>query len=207
MGNKVYVWDTFVRIFHWSLVALFVTSYVTGEEETILHIYSGYAILALVVARILWGFIGSRYARFRDFVKGPREVMEYARSMASGKPKHYLGHNPLGGLMVLALLAALLMTTVSGLKLYAVEEGKGPLASTISVSPIAQAYAHGEGSDHGKERKEGEEFWEEIHEFSVNLMLLLIALHIGGVVVSSRLHRESLVKAMVTGYKEENDAS
>jgi cytochrome b len=129
--------------------------------------------------------------------------------MLAGNPKRYLGHNPAGGVMVFALLATLSVVTFSGLKLYAVEEGKGPLAENISIALTSQAYADSdehddhEGREHDEEDEdEAEEFWEDIHEGAVNFMLLLIILHVVGVVVASRLHNESLIKAMITGDKE-----
>ncbi len=204
MSEKVYVWDKFVRLFHWSLVALFAISYLSAEEVEWLHVYSGYTIAVLVVLRILWGIFGTRYARFNDFVPSLTTTKEYISTIRSGKPKHYLGHNPLGGLMVVAFLVMLTLITLSGMKLYAVEEGKGPLAGVPQIHLISAAYAH-EGHDHkGKEEGEGDEFWKEIHEFSVNLMVLLILLHIAGVVMSSKLHNESLVKSMLSGFKEKH---
>lgn len=208
MSEAVYVWDKFVRLFHWSLVALFVTSYLTGESESELHIYSGYAIVCLIVARIAWGFIGPKHARFRDFVFGPVTVAEYAKSLLDGKPTHYLGHNPLGGLMVVALLLTLSLVTVSGMKLLAVEEGRGPLAGNDGLVVMSQAvaspheeYEYEYGEHEGGHEEEGEEFWEEIHEAAVNFMWLLVVLHIAGVLFSSMREGESLVKAMITGYK------
>ncbi|MCW8886524.1 MAG: cytochrome b/b6 domain-containing protein [Motiliproteus sp.] len=215
MSEKIYVWDKFVRLFHWSLVVLFIFCYLTGEEESYLHTYSGYALLALVCLRIFWGFVGSPYARFSNFIRSPTTIFQYAKKMFDGQPSHYTGHNPLGGLMVIALLATLLLTSLSGLKLLAVEEGEGPFAATITVQPIASARAD-DDDDHDDEYREryrsyqerehddedeNEEFWEEIHEASVNLMILLIILHIAGVALSSKLHNESLVKAMLTGFK------
>ncbi len=200
MSGKVYVWDRFVRLFHWSLVGLFTLSYLTGEEETWVHIYSGYAIFALVIARVLWGLVGTRHARFKDFVRSPRTVIAYARDLWAGHPRRFLGHNPLGGAMVVCLLLALLTTTLSGMKLYAVEEGKGPFAGAGSLTLVNRAYAD---DDHEyEEEEEEEEFWEELHETAVNLTLLLVVLHIAGVAVSSLLHREALVRAMLTGYKD-----
>jgi cytochrome b len=210
MSERVYVWDKFVRVFHWSLVAVFAVSYLTGEDESDLHIYSGYAMVSLVLARILWGFVGTRYARFKDFVKSPRTVLAYARSLRDGNPKHYLGHNPLGGAMVVTMLLTLLLVGYSGLKLYAVEEGKGPLAQAPAVSLISQAYAD---DDDEHERAHGgmsayseadEEFWEEVHEVAVNLMILLVILHVAGVFFSSRVHKEALVPAMWTGFKNKS---
>lgn len=206
--TRVKVWDLGVRVFHWSLVILFVVSYLSGEEDdSMLHIYSGYGVLALIVFRVVWGFIGTRHARFSDFVHGPRITVEYAKSMLSGKPRHYLGHNPLGGWMVVVLLLALAGTTWSGLEAYGAE-GHGPLAGEHSFF-IQPAHAHGDenhesrGSDSNEhEKHEGDEFWEEVHEAFVNSTLLLIFLHIAGVIASSVLHRENLARAMVTGYKD-----
>lgn len=205
--EQVYVWDRFVRFFHWTLVVLFCTSYLSGDEVEWLHVYSGYGIALLILARTLWGFIGSTHARFRDFLYSPLSAVEYLKSVANGNPRHYLGHNPAGAMMVFALLAGLFLTTLSGMKLYAVEEGKGPLAQEINVQLVNDAYAdsddeYDDDDHHDKEDEEAEEFWEEVHEFSVNFMLLLVVIHILGVIVSSRAHEESLVKAMVTGYKD-----
>lgn len=218
--NQVKVWDIGVRLFHWSLVALFVISYLSGDEQETLHVWSGYAIIALLVFRIIWGFVGTRYARFSDFVYAPGAVIEYLKSLASGSPKHYLGHNPAGGWMVIALLVSLSLATWSGLKLYAAD-GHGPLAQDISL--IASAYADGREDDDDDDAKEGmegrsvvmagengeeenpeEEYWEDIHELFVNLTLLLVFVHIAGVAVSSYLHGENLPRAMMTGYKKKS---
>jgi len=205
--TTVRVWDILIRLFHWSLVASFIVAYLTSEEENLWHIYSGYTVLGLIIFRLIWGFIGSKYARFSDFVRSPAVVFQYVKDLRAGHPPHYLGHNPLGGWMAMALLLTLFAVTLSGLKVYAIEEGKGPFASmqSIELTPIAAAYAEDEDEDdedRGQKPNEAdEEFWEEIHEASTNLMLLLIALHVFGVVLSSRLHKENLVKAMLTGNK------
>ena len=218
MKNKVYVWDPLVRIFHWGLVLAFIIAYLTAEEENPIHIYSGYAVLGLITFRVLWGIIGTKYARFSDFLYSPAAVVRYLKGLFGNKPEHFLGHNPLGGWMIVALLLCLFVISVSGLKLYAIEEGRGPLAvNTGDLSVISNAYAdrdddededdngrgtsEHEGKSHHSE-KEGEDFWEEIHEVSTDIMLFLILLHIGGVVISSYMHRENLVRSMVTGVKE-----
>jgi cytochrome b len=193
------VWDIGVRLFHWSLVITFVVAYITGEDEGIVHSYAGYFILGLLVFRIIWGFVGCKHARFSDFIFSPKETISYTKSMMSGTPKHYRGHNPLGALMVFALLITLLLTTVSGLKVYGIE-GHGPLAEVNSSYFISNANASG-SVEQNDEDSEEEEFWEEIHEFFANLMLVLIALHITGVVISSKSENENLVKAMITGNK------
>lgn len=196
MNQEIDVWDLLVRIFHWGLVVGFAISYLTGEEENDLHIYAGYAVLGLITFRVLWGFIGTRHARFSDFVFSPAVVVQYLKGLVYNKAKRYIGHNPAGGWMVVAMLICLFVVTVSGLKVYAIEEGLGPLTDeTSELAIIRSAYA-----DDGED-EEAEEFWEEIHEASSNIMLLLIFLHIAGVIVSSRLHKENLVKSMFTGKK------
>jgi cytochrome b len=111
--GSVKVWDPFVRIFHWSLVILFALAWLT-EHRQALHQPIGYAILALVALRIVWGFIGSRHARFSDFVRSPRAMLTYMRGLLTGTAPRVLGHNPLAGVMILALLAMLLATGASG---------------------------------------------------------------------------------------------
>ncbi len=221
MPNTIYVWDRFVRIFHWSLVLLFITSYLSGEEEHWIHVYSGYGIICLLAMRITWGFIGTKYARFAGFVSAPAKVIYYLRALGSGKkPERYIGHNPAGGMMVVAMLITLFFVSFSGLKLYAIEEGKGPFAGAGNVNLLQRAYAdsdddqegHGRDHDDGYEsdeehegddhEEEEEDFWENVHEVSVNFMILLVILHIGGVFLSSRAHGESLVRAMITGRKK-----
>jgi cytochrome b len=209
-SKTIRVWDLPVRVFHWSLVILFTLAYFTGDEENQLHIYSGYAVLGLVLLRILWGFIGTRYARFTDFIYKPGSVIEYLKRLKSSSPQRYIGHTPPGGWMILALLASLLVTSVTGLQVYGLE-GKGPLAAdATTIGVISPAYANededererGHSEAAGEQENESdEEFWEELHEFFANLTVLLILLHVAGVVISSRLHGENLVKAMISGRK------
>jgi len=198
MMREIKVWDPVVRVGHWSLVVLFAVAYLTGEIEVeTLHAWAGYAILGIVLFRILWGFVGTRHARFTDFVFGWRTTAAYARSLLTLRPRHYLGHNPLGGWMAVALLVTLLLVSWSGLELYATE-GKGPLAgnTTALVGP-----AQANGKKDREHEDEDESLWEEVHEMVANFCLLLVVLHIGGVLVSSLLHRENLVRAMITGRK------
>jgi len=216
--NEIRVWDPFIRIFHWSLVVAFSIAYLSGEDESLLHIYSGYAVLGLVVFRLLWGIVGTEYARFSNFIYSPGALVRYLKSLIERKPLYYVGHNPAAGLMVVALLLCLLVVSVSGLKVYAIEEGRGPLAQSNSgFEIISNSYADWNENDEGEdedeeheikgrnfehlEENESEEFWEEIHEASANFMLFLIFLHIAGVVISSYLHNENLIKAMITGTK------
>ena len=110
----VKVWDPFVRLFHWSLVAGFALAWLSAEESRSLHEYLGYAVAGLVLARVLWGFVGSRHARFSDFLRPPRAVLAYLGDIARRREARYLGHNPAGAAMIVALLVAIGGTALSG---------------------------------------------------------------------------------------------
>ena len=200
LPNEIRVWDPVVRIFHWSLVAAFTIAWLTGEEESRLHELAGYTVIGLVLIRVVWGFIGTQYARFRDFVYRPSTVLAYVRDILSGKSKRYLGHNPLGGMMIIALLLSLLAASITGLVLQGAEEGTGPFAaitaSTSVTLPAVISRAVADDDDEG-----AGEAWKDLHEFFANLSLLLVALHIAGVIIGSLVHRENLVRAMFTGRK------
>ena len=110
----VKVWDPFVRVFHWTLLTLFVVAFVTGDEIESVHIAAGYGIAFLLTLRLVWGVIGPRHARFSSFVRSPRQVLAYLRDVASFRARRHLGHNPAGGAMIVALLTALIGTAVTG---------------------------------------------------------------------------------------------
>lgn len=181
---RVKVWDLLVRVFHWGLAGAFAIAYVTEEDFLALHTWAGYTALGLVLLRIPWGFVGTRYARFSSFVFAPRTVITYLKDTLSQRAKRYLGHNPAGGAMIILLLASVLMTTLTGIAVYGAAEDAGPLAAWLSQAghPVSDAL-------------------EEIHEFFANFTLLLVLIHVGGVLVESLIHRENLVRAMVDGRK------
>lgn len=110
----VKVWDALVRVFHWTLVALFATAYVTGDEIERVHIAAGYGIAGLLALRLVWGFVGPRHARFADFVRSPREALVYLSDTLRLRARRYIGHNPAGGLMVIALIVLLAGTCATG---------------------------------------------------------------------------------------------
>jgi cytochrome b len=112
--DMVAVWDAFVRVFHWSVVGFFAVAWYSGGIWEDAHLIAGYLVLALVVARIVWGFIGPLHAKFSDFICGPRTLLRYGAAMLRLRAPRFLGHNPLGGAMVLALLATLLVICISG---------------------------------------------------------------------------------------------
>jgi cytochrome b len=167
------VWDLLVRVLHWTLAASFAVAWLTAEESMAVHEAAGFVVLAVVAVRSLWGLIGPRHARFDDFVPGPAGLFAYVRDLAAGRARRFIGHNPAGGVMIVLLLSGLLATAATGV---AMEYG------VPGVVPPGEAL-------------------EEVHEAAATAVLVLVGLHVTGVVVSSLLHRENLVRAMVTGRK------
>ena len=184
-GHEIRVWDPAVRLFHWTLAAAFAAAWLSEDAWSWLHVNAGYLIGGLILFRLLWGFVGTRHARFRSFVKRPREIRTYMRQMLRLRAPRYLGHNPAGGVMILALLGLLTLTISSGVALYGTTDFAGPLAGLFRGDLAADVL-------------------EAAHEFGANATLFLIVLHLGGVLFSSLAHRENLAKAMVTGRKKEN---
>jgi cytochrome b len=170
MSERILIWDVPTRVFHWTLAASFAGAFLTGDSERWrdLHLLLGYLFAGLIGFRLLWGLLGTRYARFRSFLFRPGEVVAYARSLLGRSPRHYLGHNPLGSIVIFLLLFLGIVTAASGWAYYA---------------------------------ELGGEWLEELHEAAAYAMLGLVGVHIAGVIVSSLLHRENLVRAMITGRK------
>src|SRR5688572_8747399 len=112
--ETVRVWDPAVRIFHWGLVTAFVTAWISAEESQSIHEIAGYVVAGLVAFRVVWGIVGSRHARFADFVRAPATVLRFLSETIKFRAPRYLGHNPAGGAMVVALLIALVVITGSG---------------------------------------------------------------------------------------------
>lgn len=146
--KKILVWDAPVRVFHWALVACFIGAWVTGDSEKfrLWHLAFGYTASALVVFRVLWGIIGTRYARFSSFVSTPREATDHLRELIEGSQKHYLGHTPLGGWMMLSLMICILLLGLSGYMHYHelidlddLHEGLANLSITLVISHVIAA--------------------------------------------------------------------
>ena len=184
-NQQTKIWDIFIRVFHWSLLATFAIAYLTEDDFPTIHVYAGYTMMVLIAMRLIWGFIGTPYARFSNFVVKPGAVIEYMKEVVQFRAKHYLGHNPAGGAMVIALLISLSITLFFGLLTYGAAEFSGPLAGLSGG--VSSSTAH---------------LFKEVHEFFANLTLLLVALHVFGVLVASLQHKENLVKSMMTGYKQ-----
>ena len=184
--NRVAVWDLPLRLFHWLLVLLVVVSWVSvsiGGNAMQIHVLSGYAVLTLVLFRILWGFVGGRHARFASFVRGPATAIAYLRALRRGEPTQpQLGHNPAGGWSVILMLWVLLVQAGTGLFSNDDIATEGPLAKLVSKAL--------------SDRISG------IHQLNVKLLYVLIALHLAAVAFYFFRKRENLVKPMFTGFKE-----
>jgi cytochrome b len=170
MIRRILVWDVPTRVFHWLQALSFGAAYLTAFSERMrnYHVALGYILLGLLVFRLLWGFVGTRYARFRSFLFNPKEIFVYLLTMVKGKPAHYLGHNPAGSVSVWLLLGLGLFIGVTGV-----------LALQDDASDVVV----------------------DLHGLVTNVMLGVILLHLVGVLMSSILHRENLVRAMFTGLK------
>jgi len=168
--REIKVWDPVVRLFHWTLALGCILNLTVLREVEPAHHYVGYAVLAALAVRLLWGFVGTPHARFSDFVVGPRRLASYLLSVARGASPRYIGHNPAGGFMMLLLM---LLAAVAG-----------------ATGWMMQA-----------EEFWGEEWVEEVHEAAANAILLLAIVHVFAALIESWHHRESLIKAMITGRK------
>ena len=181
MSSRIYVWDPFVRLFHWTLFVAFTVAYLTEDDLLKVHVWAGYVVGGLIVARVIWGFLGPTHARFSDFVYAPATTLRYMRDLVLFRAERHLGHSPGGGAMVVLLLLFLTATVVTGLVVYGGEQQAGPLAGMFT--------------------KDTGEAVEEAHELIANITLALVFAHIAAVVLASFGHRENLVRSMVTGYK------
>ena len=160
-----------MRLLHWLLVLSVAAAWLTTMGALRWHEPAGYVAAGVVLARLAWGWAGRGHARFADFVRGPRATLHYLRSVLARREPRYVGHNPLGGWMVVALLACVAALGLSGW-LYT-----------------------------GTDLFWGEAWLEQLHAALGWLLLALIALHLSGVALASLRHRENLVRAMVDGTK------
>lgn len=179
---RVRVWDIPTRLFHWSIVCLIAFSWYTADRGLMQwHLWSGSILLALILFRIVWGFVGSTTARFGDFLRAPSAVVGYFKAMMSGNRQHHAGHNPAGGWMVALFMAILLSQAVTGMLGNDGVKFQGPLALWVS-------------SDFSDRMT-------ELHGLQFNVILLLIWAHLVAVFFYWFVQGENLVKPMVTGYK------
>jgi cytochrome b len=179
--ERALIWDLPVRVFHWALVLAMVAAFIThrlGPQYFKFHAWSGYAVLVLVAFRIVWGIVGTRHARFIHFVRGPKTIARYMR----GREQYFPGHNPLGALMVVALLLALLVQSVTGL--FGNDE-------IFNVGPL-YGYVDNELSLR----------LTSLHQQLFYWIAAAVALHILAVIVYRIFKKEKLVEAMLTGRKD-----
>ena len=180
-GALVRVWDLPTRLFHWTLVALIVLLYASGEYDLLdmrWHFWAGYATLALLVFRVLWGFAGSQTSRFAEFLRGPGAVIAYVRALGSGAAGG-VGHNPLGGWSVIALLSCLLVQAVSGLFASDDIDNEGPLVARVSGYTV--------------------KWMTRVHHWNQSLLLALIGLHVGAILVYLLVKHDNLIRPMIGG--------
>ncbi len=188
---EIYVWDPYVRVSHWLLASAVLIDWATDEPRW-MHVWLGYCAAALVVLRVIWGFVGPENARFASFVRGPRLVLNYLAGLVRFSSPRYLGHSPAGGAMIIALLVMITVTTATGMINLAQNQGEGPFASFI---------AKVERPPNIPGKKRPHLFIKEVHETLANITLFLVILHACGVALASFAHKENLVRAMITGRK------
>ncbi|SIS49551.1 Cytochrome b [Thalassolituus maritimus] len=182
MSEKTYVWDIFIRIFHWGLTVCLAGAWLSVEQGWMdWHQTFGLAALGLIIFRVLWGVAGPAYARFSHFIRSPKATLVYARDLLSGRESHYLSHNPLGALAVLGLLGLVGFQVISGL--FATDDilFEGPLFAWVSYDTSL--------------------LLTELHEISFNILLGIVVLHILAVLFHQFVKKEGLIQGMVSGSK------
>lgn len=183
--KRVYVWTLPTRLFHWLFVTLIIGAWIASEEDRwlTLHVALGYAAGVLVVFRLVWGIVGPKYSRFSDFTLRFDALKEYILTLIHPS-KHYIGHNPAAGFVMIAMLLTVILAVLSGILAYGIQENNGFLA-----------FLH---TEYFRDMK----WFKEIHEFFVNLLWVLIAAHVGGVLVDRLLHRaDRTLPSILDGYK------
>ena len=180
--NLVRVWDLPTRIFHWTLVGLIALQFASGEFSLLpmqWHYWLGYATLALIVFRVLWGVAGSQTSRFTHFLRSPRAVLRYIADVVRGRETRAPGHNPVGGWSVLLMLAVVALQAISGLFTSDDISEEGPLVARVSEATVS--------------------LMTSIHHLNRYALLLLIAVHVGAVGLHYAKRNENLVAPMLHG--------
>ena len=176
------IWDLPTRLFHWLLAILILLQYGTAEWHWLSmqwHVWFGFTTLALLLFRLMWGFAGSQTSRFSDFVRGPRRAFAYARDLLANRARFNIGHNPLGGWSVLALLLCVLVQAVSGLFASDDIDNDGPLAAHVTTRTVR--------------------LMTRIHHWNENVLLVLIGVHVAAVLLYLVLRRDNLITPMISG--------
>lgn len=182
--GKVIIWDLPTRIFHWLLVSSFLIAWLSYDDNRFLyiHTFAGYVFLGLLVFRLVWGFIGTHYARFHSFAHDWNSVNEYLKGLLNGQAMRYIGHNPAGGYAIFAMLIIGFIVALSGVLTLAGEEGHGPLRGLVNFNIGIISHS--------------------VHEYLAWFLLLVTAIHVLGVISESVWDNENLVWTMISGKKE-----
>ena len=186
--HQIRVWDLPTRLFHWLIVIFVIISFATGMvggNWMSYHLKSGYIILVLLLFRLSWGFLGGRYSRFISFIRGPIAVIRYAITLLREDTPKHLGHNPMGGWSVMAMLAALLLQVSTGLFANDDIATQGPLYGWVS--------------------KATSDWLTEIHLFNKGVILFLITLHLSAVLFYLLIKHDNLIVSMITGLRPWNE--
>ena len=179
--RQVKVWDILVRFTHWTVAAGIIANLFFTEDGSDLHVYVGYTVLGLVVVRLLWGLVGTRYARFTNFFPTPTRLKRHLSALSVRRvDEQHLGHNPLAAIMMLSLWAVIIGLGVTGY-----------LMETDIFSHI--------------QLLGNKDVLEEIHELLANSLYLLVPLHIVAAIAMSYWQRQNLIKSMITGKKKVSD--
>lgn len=171
-SQTVKVWDLFIRFFHWSLALALSLNYFIFDDGEDIHQWIGYGVIALISSRIIWGFMGSYYARFSTFLPSLKSLVPYLKSLFSGKCKRYLSHNPAGTVMVVLLMSWIVVIVATGLMMEELDIFWGV------------------------------EWVEDVHYYAGKYIWWAVAAHVLGVIFSSIKERENLVYSMITGFKK-----
>lgn len=184
--QRTLIWDLPTRLFHWTLALSFAGAWLTSESDQWLsvHVFLGYLMAGLVGFRVIWGLVGTHYARFAAFWFSPQDALVYLRQVLAGRAERHIGHNPTGSVAIYFLLLLTLVVGVTGFVTLGAEEQQG---LALSWMGIAQSRT-----------------FKKLHEFAAIAMLLLVIGHVAGVVVESLLHKENLARSMITGTKQAN---
>lgn len=195
-------WDPVVKITHWSIVTAIIANALVTEEGSGAHIWVGYALAAVFALRLLWGLIGPAEARFSAFPPSLRRAVGHLRDIRVGRKEIHRSHNPLGALMVYAIWCVLGLIIASGIAMAGPPSGalsgSADQAGEVSRHLVAEQ-DDDEEEDEVKGAEGSESMWEEVHETSVNLLYILIALHIAGTVFETRRSGREILLAMLPG--------
>lgn len=183
--TRIKLWDPLLRIFHWALAVCVAAAWILGEfgpNIMTLHFYFGYAVIGLLVFRVVWGLVGPAPARFSHFIYGPKTFFSYLGKIGKREPSYWPGHNPVGALSVFALLGILIVQVASGL--FADPD------DYINVGPLADMVS-----------RDGTKLATKIHNLLPPFILGLVVLHLAAIAFYKKFKREDLIRPMITGWK------